>query len=60
MPDTPVYPCPPIGVIAVSEVQKRHAHELSEVLQAARAVSDLPEGNYTLDLTNGVWIERVN
>lgn len=52
------YPCPPIALIAVGEVQRRHHAELQEVLLAARAVSDVPEGNYTLDLANGVWVPR--
>jgi hypothetical protein len=58
-PDELTYPCPPIGIIAVAEVQRRHQAELSEVLQAARAVSDLPEGQYTLDMQKGEWVPRV-
>lgn len=52
------YPCPPIGVIAVREVQARHAHEMAEVVAAARAVSNLPDGSYALDLSRGVWTVR--
>ena len=58
-PDKLTYPCPPIGLIAVSEVQRRHQNEMQEVLLAARAVSDLPEGVYTLDLQKGEWVPRV-
>ncbi len=57
--DIPVsFPCPPIGIIAVAEVQRRHQSELTEVVMAAKAVSDLPEGQYTLDLQKGEWIPR--
>lgn len=52
------YPCPPIALIAVAEVQRRHQAELAEVLMAAKAVSDVPEGTYTLDLAQGVWVPR--
>lgn len=55
---TPYY-APAIVLIAVAEVQRRHQAELAEVLQAARAVSDLPEGQYTLDMQKGEWVPRV-
>lgn len=55
----PTYPALPIVLIAVSEVQRRHAHELAEVLNAARAVSDLPaDVPMSLDVALGVWVER--
>ena len=53
------YPCPPIALIAVAEVQRRHQAELAEVLMAAKSVSDVPEGVYTLDTGKGVWVPRV-
>ena len=58
-PDDTTFPIPAIALIAVAEVQRRHQAELAEVLQAARAVSDLPEGQYTLDMQKGEWVPRV-
>jgi len=55
---TPYY-APAIVLIAVAEVQRRHQAEMQEVLLAARAVSDLPEGQYTLDMQKGEWVPRV-
>jgi len=56
---TPHY-APAIVLLAVAEVQRRHQAEMQEVLLAARAVSDLPEGVYTLDLAKGEWVPRVS
>lgn len=58
-PDATTFPVPAIVLIAVAEVQRRHQAELSEVLTAARAVSDLPEGQYTLDMQKAEWVPRV-
>ena len=58
-PDEPTYPCPAIALIALAEVQRRHQAELTEVLQAARAASDLSDGVYTLDVQKGEWVPRL-
>lgn len=58
--DIPItYPAPAIALIAVAEVQRRHQAEMQEVLLAARAVSNLPEGAYALDMQKGEWVPRV-
>lgn len=58
LPESATYPVPTVALIAVREVMARHQHELAEVLTAARAVCDLPEGNFTLDMAEGVWMPR--
>lgn len=53
------YPCSPICLIAIGEMQRRHQMELTEVLQAAKVACNLPEGfAYALDMQSGKWVQK--
>lgn len=53
------YPCPPICLMAIGEMQRRHQLELAEVLQAAKVACNLPEGfAYALDMQSGKWVQK--
>lgn len=47
-----------IARIAIAEILGRHRRELQDAVLAARAMSDLPDGDYDLNLDQGVWIPR--
>jgi hypothetical protein len=48
-------PCPAIALVAVREVLARVEDERNTVLRLAREASNVPEGNWALDVQAGVW-----